>query len=128
MASELVRLLAKAVRQLPPEEQDRVLEELLRERVERAGGPPSPRLESLAQALGPPVTPALHHLAHPFTEPKGGWQAVPVRLSGEQHERLKQWCQANNFTMAVVLRGLVARFLDEQARRAAPPAPGEDPA
>jgi predicted DNA-binding protein len=40
-----------------------------------------------------------------------------VRLSSEQHERLKQWCQANGFTMAVVLRGLVARFLDEQARR-----------
>jgi len=42
---------------------------------------------------------------------------VPVRLSTEQHERLKQWCQANSFTMAVVLRGLVARFLDEQAAR-----------
>jgi predicted DNA-binding protein len=42
---------------------------------------------------------------------------VPARLSSEQHERLKQWCQANGFTMAVVLRGLVARFLEEQARR-----------
>jgi predicted DNA-binding protein len=40
-----------------------------------------------------------------------------VRLSTEQHERLKQWCQANGFTMAVVLRGLVARFLDDQAGR-----------
>src|SRR4029453_5540477 len=44
-------------------------------------------------------------------------QRVPVRLSTDQHERLKQWCQANGFTMAVVLRGLVARFLDDQATR-----------
>jgi predicted DNA-binding protein len=52
-----------------------------------------------------------------------------VRLSTEQHERLKQWCQANGFTMAVVLRGLVARFLDDQAgRRAGPAGPGSRPA
>jgi hypothetical protein len=50
-------------------------------------------------------------------ETGGPWQSVPVRLSTEQHERLKQWCQANGFTMAVVLRGLVARFLDDQAGR-----------
>ncbi len=49
----------------------------------------------------------------------GPWQTVPTRLSVEQYERLKQWCQANDFTMAVVLRGLVERFLDEQARRQA---------
>jgi hypothetical protein len=48
-----------------------------------------------------------------------------VRLSTDQHERLKQWCQANGFTMAVVLRGLVARFLDDQAaRRPRSPGPG----
>jgi predicted DNA-binding protein len=45
---------------------------------------------------------------------------VPTRLSVEQYERLKQWCQANDFTMAVVLRGLIERFLDEQARRSNP--------
>jgi hypothetical protein len=48
----------------------------------------------------------------------GPWQTVPVRLPVEVHERLKQWCQSNNFTMAVVIRGLVSRFLDE---RGAPP-------
>jgi predicted DNA-binding protein len=50
-----------------------------------------------------------------------------VRLSTEQHERLKQWCQANGFTMAVVLRGLVARFLDDQAGRPARPPAGTQP-
>ena len=79
-----------------------------------------PRYEVTLPPLGP--------------ETGGPWQSVPVRLSTDQHERLKQWCQANGFTMAVVLRGLVARFLDDQAgrgrRATAPPAgePGEPPA
>src|SRR4029450_13861103 len=60
-------------------------------------------------------------------ETGGPWQSVPVRLSTDQHERLKQWCQANGFTMAVVLRGLVARFLDDQATRR-PRSPTEAPA
>jgi hypothetical protein len=46
-------------------------------------------------------------------EAGGPWQTVPVRLPVELHDRLKQWCQANEFAMAVVLRGLVARFLDQ---------------
>src|SRR6266542_3944618 len=55
-------------------------------------------------------------------EAAGPWQTVPVRLPVELHERLRQWCETNNFTMAVVLRGLVARFLDEYG---APVQPGQ---
>jgi len=47
----------------------------------------------------------------------GKWQTTPLRLSVDQHERLKQWCQGHDFSMAVVVRGLVARFLEEQSRR-----------
>jgi hypothetical protein len=46
------------------------------------------------------------------------WQTVPLRLTVDQHEGLKQWCQANDFSMAVVLRGLVGRFLEDQERGA----------
>ncbi|MDP8943229.1 MAG: hypothetical protein M3N16_03815 [Actinomycetota bacterium] len=46
-------------------------------------------------------------------------QMIPVRLSEEQHRRLKEWCAQHNFPMAVVVRGLVERFLDDQERRAA---------
>ena len=46
-------------------------------------------------------------------------QMIPVRLAEEQHRRLKEWCAEHNFPMAVVVRGLVERFLDEQERRAA---------
>jgi hypothetical protein len=137
--SELSRLALKAIRSLPPEEQDVLLEALLETRLApwpRAGVGPLPpelleagaaahapqRLASFSVEMGPQVTP-------PPLGPEGGgpWQSVPVRLSTEQHERLKQWCQANGFTMAVVLRGLVARFLDDQATRRPRPA-AEPPA
>jgi hypothetical protein len=118
--SELSRLMVKAVRSLPPEEQDALLEAMLEPRFAAWPGPggppgPDPRYEVTLPPLGP--------------ETGGPWQSVPVRLSTDQHERLKQWCQANGFTMAVVLRGLVARFLDDQATRrpraTTAPAPAE---
>jgi hypothetical protein len=124
--SELTKLLLKAVRGLPQEEQDRVVEELLDARLV-AGG----TVEGLSAGVPglPAQLPRQLFLGEPRLEllkgaPGAGESltVVPARLSSEQHERLKQWCQANGFTMAVVLRGLVARFLDEQARRAGGPA------
>ena len=115
--SELSRLLVKGIRTLPQEEQDTVLAELLETRVE----------PSLPATLHSGVRSVeVERLARQELRLEGGpWQTVPVRLSTEQHERLKQWCQANGFTMAVVLRGLVARFLDAQSRRAKPGEPPE---
>lgn len=128
--SELMRLLLKAVRSLPQDEQDTVLTELLGAKV--VGGRPEqptghfPRLElGWAGLTGIEVTSSSSpseagERLSPFSprlRAGGPWQTVPTRLSVEQYDRLKQWCQANNFTMAVVLRGLVDRFLDEQARR-----------
>jgi DNA-binding CsgD family transcriptional regulator len=49
----------------------------------------------------------------------GAQQMVPVRFPEAQHQRLKTWCTTHGFSMAVVVRGLVERFLDEQERRAA---------
>ena len=101
--SELSRLMVKAVRSLPADEQDKLLEAMLEPRLVSWPGGQDPRLQVDLPPLGP--------------ETGGPWQSVPVRLSTDQHERLKQWCQVNGFTMAVVLRGLVARFLDDQATR-----------
>jgi hypothetical protein len=121
---ELPKLLLKAFRSLSDEEQETVMTELLEARS--ASWPPvGPHAGSLADLrveIGPDITP-------PPLGPEGGgpWQSVPVRLSTEQHERLKQWCQANGFTMAVVLRGLVARFLDDQAARRRLPGGAQGP-
>jgi hypothetical protein len=130
--SELSRLMLKAVRSLPPEEQDALLEALLEPRL--ASWPAPAVTESGPAAPGLPTGEVFHGPIPPQRvygpergvgvtlpplgpETGGPWQSVPVRLSTDQHERLKQWCQANGFTMAVVLRGLVARFLDDQATR-----------
>ena len=131
--SELMRLLLKAVRSLPQDEQDTVLTELLGAKV--VGGRPVqpsgqvPRsdpgwasLTGAEAAPSPPPSEAEERLSpfSPQLRAGGPWQTVPTRLSVEQYERLKQWCRANDFTMAVVLRGLVERFLDDQARRPDP--------
>jgi hypothetical protein len=123
--SDLSRLMVKAVRSLPPEEQDALLEAMLEPRLAPWPGPggaglPSPDMlagqSAVHRAYG--QDPRYELTLPPLGPETGGpWQSVPVRLSTDQHERLKQWCQANGFTMAVVLRGLVARFLDDQATR-----------
>lgn len=47
-------------------------------------------------------------------------QMVPLRLSEPQHRLLKEWCAEHKFPMAVVIRGLVERFLEDQERRGGP--------
>ena len=49
----------------------------------------------------------------------GAQQVVPVRFPEAQHQRLRDWCTTHGFSMAVVVRGLVERFLDDQERSAA---------
>jgi hypothetical protein len=129
--SELSRLMLKAVRSLPAEEQDQLMEAILEARLAPWPGPGGPGLPSpdllAGRAPGHRIygqDPRYEVTLPPLGPETGGpWQSVPVRLSTDQHERLKQWCQANGFTMAVVLRGLVARFLDDQATRR--PRPGQ---
>jgi hypothetical protein len=48
-------------------------------------------------------------------------QMATVRLPTESHDRLRTWCSEHGFTMTAVIRGLVERFLDEQAKT--PPQP-----
>lgn len=44
-------------------------------------------------------------------------QLSTVRLPTESHAKLREWCSDHGFTMAAVIRGLVERFLDAQAKR-----------
>ncbi len=46
-------------------------------------------------------------------------QMVPVRFPEPLYRRLKEWCAGHGFSMAVVVRGLVERFLEDQEQRAA---------
>jgi hypothetical protein len=124
--SELSQLLVKGIRKLTEEEQDAVLAALLEDRIDPAAQTAG-RLPGLLHSVTDPRVGLIRRELGPVRRDLGAesgpWQTVPVRLSTEQHERLKQWCHANDFTMAVVLRGLVARFLDAQFRKATGPEP-----
>lgn len=112
------KLLLRAVDSLPKAERDRVLVWLL---------DPAPRsarsawaLRSYAQGLAsrvPELSPRVSEaLQQRYAGARAeGLQTVPMRLEASQHAALRHWCRQHGFSMATVLRGLVARFLDEQA-------------
>ena len=90
---------------------------------------PSALHRSLAHALGAWMVRSACAAPSTFTSAPGvapgplearrGQQMVPVRFPEPQYRRLKDWCGRHGFSMAVVVRGLVERFLDDQERRAA---------
>lgn len=49
------------------------------------------------------------------TTSRGALKVLPVRLPEADYDRLKEFCQASGFSMAVVIRTLLERFLDEHA-------------
>ncbi len=122
--SEITRLLFKAVKGLPEEEQRAVFEYFFERGI---GIPQPPFFEQFVREgveLRGAVERGARHdppLSLLFTaqKPGGPQQMIPVRLSEDQHRRLKQWCAEHNFHMSVVVRGLIERFLDSWEERAA---------
>jgi len=41
-------------------------------------------------------------------------RVLPVRLPSADYQRLRRWSRDHDFSMAVIIRTLVERFLDEQ--------------
>jgi ParG len=112
-----VQLLVSAVETLPHADQSLVYAWLLRrlpdpvaDELTRPGGP---RPVPMAALLQSGMTVAVSGSAQQFP-PSSGQQMVPVRFSSEQHARLREWCTEHGFSMATVVRGLVARFLEGQ--------------
>jgi hypothetical protein len=106
-----VSLLVSAVGQLPPEQRDLVFTWLLRQRPALArqwtlgaSALEADELQSLQRAAGRPL--------RGFAA--SAQQVVPVRFPTEQHAQLREWCAEHGFSMATVIRGLVARFLEGQ--------------
>jgi hypothetical protein len=48
-------------------------------------------------------------------------KVLPVRLPEADYERLRAWSKEHGFSMAVIIRTLVERFLDGQAAPRAEP-------
>jgi hypothetical protein len=129
MEQRLVELMFKAVRGLPADEQDEVLRGL----IAGIGAPGHAELPGLAAAprsridrlvagtrLLPeaPTVSAVSAVSGPETELK----MLPVRLPVADYERLRAFSREHGFSMAVIIRTLVERFLDERAPQVDPEA------
>ena len=112
-----VVLLVSAIGTLPDEQRDLVLTWLLHQR---------PAIYRHTALSGTPQAGEAFQVRWPAEEPllaggsmraagATGQQVVPVRFPAEQHAQLREWCAEHGFSMATVIRGLVARFLESQA-------------
>jgi hypothetical protein len=106
---DVVELLQKAFDSLTAGERRRVLHALIEAAI-------APDTEISAGAAMPPgLSP--EGWFNPGLRSSAPTAVLPVRLPGDQLERLRSWSTDHGFSMAVVIRGLVDRFLDDQAQR-----------
>jgi hypothetical protein len=104
--AEATQLLLKAANLLPADERDSLLAYLV-ERGLTAGAGSGTR-ESLMAASEQMV------LRAGITGPSAMHRTLPIRLPERDYDRLKAWSGEHDFPMAVIIRGLVERFLDAQ--------------
>jgi hypothetical protein len=133
MSQDVGQLLLKALNGLSPEEQGELLGQLISRSV------PVP-WASTPVGLGVPIDGAdsvavasLLGVAQALRAPRRSGRAavaelkvLPVRLPVADYERLREWSKSHDFSMAVIIRTLVERFLDAQEARPAP-APSPPP-
>jgi len=102
-------LVLKALDSLSPSERRQVLSALI-----QRGLSPAPASYPVP-AVTPPL-PAEEGLFSPGARvsASGPPAVLPVRLPQDQLEQLRTWCADHGFSMAVVIRGLVERFLESQ--------------
>ena len=116
MSDRVSELMLKAVRLLEQDEQDEVLLGLLgagrAPDSPPAGVPFRPmssadRTARVVDLFGADPGGAIGS--------EGGLKVLPVRLPAGDYDRLRDWSRRQGFSMAVVIRALLERFLDEQA-------------
>lgn len=121
MSDRVEQLLNQALQSLESGDRDELLRGLLLDRVD--AGVSLPAGLGTPPAVVPPTPVDSERLAGLL----GGespvpsdtrMKVLPVRLPETDHERLRQFCQTRGFSMAVVVRTLVERFLDEHATAA----------
>ena len=103
---ELIELVLKALDSLTADERRRVLSALVEAAIF-----PAATTRTAMPALSP------EGWFSPGLKASAPTSVLPVRLPEDQLERLRSWCTDHGFSMAVVIRGLVDRFLDDQAQR-----------
>jgi hypothetical protein len=132
MSQDLGQLLLKALNALPPQEQGELLLQLLGRSQPTVSPMTSPMTFPMSWAEGTDgremaevfaaaqdVRAARRISAGTSSEPE--LKVLPVRLPVADYERLRDWSRSHEFSMAVVVRTLVERFLDEQERQSRRP-------
>ena len=112
---DAVALLVQAVNQLSPQDRDKVFAWLLR--VGWRHYSPAAAMVSLDPPDEPAALLRIFQAAKPGSAhagPASAQQMVPVRFPADQHAKLRAWCAQHGFSMATVIRGLVAKFLEDQ--------------
>jgi hypothetical protein len=118
MSERLRELLLKAVHQLDPAEQEEVLGELLTGGAAPWLGTPEHELtRRLTWPTGHNRAEVAERISAMVAE-TGDLKMLPVRLPAADYERLRAWSREHGFSMAVIIRTLVERFLDDRAARA----------
>lgn len=117
MSERVGDLLNKALQTLQPRERDELLHGVLLGQLGVRGPLPA--------GVGAPVTTLQPEVdrdriasllgGEPSTPSGTRMKVLPVRLPDDDYERLRQFCQASGFSMAVVIRTLVERLLDQHA-------------
>jgi hypothetical protein len=138
VSDRLRELLLQAVRTLKPEEQEEVLAELLVAGTATSlSGPPTPAehpvslppyvsITGLRRRFGPVAR--TEDFLTTLAVTSGDVKVLPVRLPEADYERLRAWSKEHGFSMAVIIRTLVERFLDEQGAPRPEPADPAAPA
>jgi hypothetical protein len=107
-------LLLKAIRSLPPEEQDEVLRSIIGKAFATPGRPTAVHAISGEIYMGGPDVSVVP--GPPFDVVKQMTAPLLVRLPADLHDRFRRWSTTNGFSMAAVARGLIERFLNDQER------------
>jgi hypothetical protein len=140
VADRVTELLMKAVRGLSQQEQDEVLAGLLAGVGQlRPAHPlvqePWPSAMSSASAARIEIVERLAHAEQSATAGSAGsagsaggdLKVLPVRLPSADYERLRDWSREHGFSMAVIIRTLVERFIRDQQRRGPEQNPASGP-
>ncbi len=119
MSQDLGQLLLKALSGLPREEQGDLLVQLL------GRSTPVPWTNPLIDVgLGGQIDGSVRRSTQ-ATLSETELKVLPVRLPAADYERLRDWSKSHDFSMAVIVRTLVERFLDAQEAKS-PPSPPMD--
>jgi hypothetical protein len=118
MSERLRELLMKAVRQLEPAEQEEVLGEFLVGSTAAVSTLPRGLVTTAHRAGTPRERAELMEWSTTMAVASGDMKLLPVRLPSADYERLRTWSREHGFSMAVIIRTLVERFLNEQGQPA----------